>query len=408
MPRTSVEAQVKQAAQEMVMQASLNTLRGFESMREIIRRMGRLDGRKVVILLSEGYFIGFGARNGYPLTDHLQALIDTAARNNVTFYPIDARGLATTGMTAEVGGQFSRGPQAGAALSRMSGGLSESQNGLHALASGTGGLTYFNRNDLVSGFRRAVEDNTYYYVLGYTPTRPTDGKYRKISVKVVKEGATVRSREGYYALKPGQELQLANVSRVSVPEKEYKEAMKEATEAAKAMQGGQVDEAIKHFERSAQIAPVNDRVFYYLGLLHQQKGDLPKAAEAFNRSIEIAPAKPDASIALAKLHMGQNQLDQAEKTLSALVQVQPEHKEGLYLLAITDEQLGKIPEAYQSVSRAVAAKPEATEMYLAAGRLAIRAGKEDQGYTYLRRYVELHGQNAENVKKFLEQNGQKP
>lgn len=408
MPRTTVEAQVKQAAQEMVSQASLNTLRGLDSIREMIRRMGRLEGRKVVIMLSEGYFIGFGSRSTFPLEDHLRALIDVAARNDVTFYPIDARGLATSGITAEMSGSFSRqGPRMADAFARGNTGFNEAQSGLYALASGTGGLTYFNRNDLLGGFRRAVEDNTYYYVIGYAPTKLPDGKYRKISVKVNREGHVVRSRDGYFALAPGQDLALAKVSTVTVSEKEYKDAMKEATEAAKALQAGKGDEALKRFEKSIQIAPVNDRVFYYVGMIYQQKGDVPKAMEAYRRAIEIAPGKPDPSLALARVCFSQNNFDEAEKVLAGLVQALPGHAEALYLHAVAYEQQGKILEAYTSVTRAIELKPDGVEMYLVGGRLAIRVGKEDEGVAHLLKYVQLNGQHAENVRKFLEQNGQK-
>ncbi|MBI4470975.1 MAG: VWA domain-containing protein, partial [Acidobacteria bacterium] len=408
MPRTSVEMQVKQAAQEMVSEASLNTLRSLESMREIIRRMGRLDGRKVVMLLSEGYYIGFGSRTGFPISNHVQALIDLAARNNVTFYPIDARGLVSTGLTAEMSGNFARtSPRMSEALSRESTSFTESQNGLHALASGTGGLTYFNRNDLLGGFRKAVDDNTYYYIIGYAPARPPDGKYRKITVKLNRDGYTVRSRDGYFALAPGQEIQLAKVSTATVSEKDFKAAMKEATEAAKAMQAGQLDEALKRFERSIQIAPVSDRVFYYVGRIYLEKGDGPKAVEALRRSIELAPSKPDSNLALARFYLGEQKLDEAEKVLGAFVLASPLHAEAQYIRGIALEQLGRVSEAYASIQQALAAKPDGVEMYMSAGRLAMRVGKEDEGVAHLRKYVEMKGQNAENVKKYLEQNGVK-
>jgi VWFA-related protein len=72
------------------------------------------------------------------------------------------------------------------------------------MAEDTGGFAILNHNDYQDGFKRIVEENSTYYVLGYQSTakkRP-NWDYREISVKVTRAGlggARVQARKGYVA-----------------------------------------------------------------------------------------------------------------------------------------------------------------------------------------------------------------
>jgi len=59
-----------------------------------------------------------------------------------------------------------------------------SQLTMSQLASETGGLAFYNRNDISQAVSRAIEDGSRYYTLGYSPHDPkTDATYRKIDVQ---------------------------------------------------------------------------------------------------------------------------------------------------------------------------------------------------------------------------------
>jgi hypothetical protein len=80
----------------------------------------------------------------------------------------------------------------------------EGSEGSEALAADTGGFSVRNENDLKRGITRIARESASYYLLGYTPTnKRSDGRFRKIEVKVAREGAIVRARRGYFA--PGGE-----------------------------------------------------------------------------------------------------------------------------------------------------------------------------------------------------------
>ena len=69
-------------------------------------------------------------------------------------------------------------------------------------ASMTGGRAFINRNDLDEGFRRAASDSAQYYMLGYYLDRSKKKEgWMRLTVKVQREHATVRARNGFFLTK---------------------------------------------------------------------------------------------------------------------------------------------------------------------------------------------------------------
>jgi VWFA-related protein len=73
---------------------------------------------------------------------------------------------------------------------------------LRMLIGDSGGTIYTFQN--ADGPRRSAEalvsELRNQYTIGYTPTRPFDGKYRRVRVEVLKPGYEVRHRGGYLAV----------------------------------------------------------------------------------------------------------------------------------------------------------------------------------------------------------------
>lgn len=71
---------------------------------------------------------------------------------------------------------------------------------MEIMARRTGGRAYYDRNDLETGIRRALDDSKYAYELAYYPDHDRwNGDWRKIEVKVNRPEVTVLARAGYYA-----------------------------------------------------------------------------------------------------------------------------------------------------------------------------------------------------------------
>jgi len=127
-------------------------------------------------------------------------LLDEANRSNVSFYPIDPRGLAVFDTPFDV---VSPGPlgtpaQPSSATGDM-GRLGARLDTLRNLASATDG-TMTETNDLTGGLKKIAQDLSEYYLLGYRSTNgKLDGKFRKITVRAKRPGVVVRARRGYLA-----------------------------------------------------------------------------------------------------------------------------------------------------------------------------------------------------------------
>jgi hypothetical protein len=71
---------------------------------------------------------------------------------------------------------------------------------LTSLAADTGGRVFTDSNDFGDAFTRVQRDMSAYYLLGYSSTNATkDGRFRRIQVRVKREGLRVDARAGYYA-----------------------------------------------------------------------------------------------------------------------------------------------------------------------------------------------------------------
>jgi hypothetical protein len=78
--------------------------------------------------------------------------------------------------------------------------LASSQDTLTSLAADTGGRAFTDTNDFGDAFARVQRDMSAYYLLGYSSTNPAkDGRFRRIQVRVKRDGLRVEARAGYYA-----------------------------------------------------------------------------------------------------------------------------------------------------------------------------------------------------------------
>ncbi len=184
--------------------------------------LGSLQGRKNVLFFSEGYplapgqtlaqIIGqsAGRASGDPMSalqitqtvgsrlgsnqmgfKKLQSAMSQANRFQVSFYSVDSRGLLAPPINAEHA--FSGGYPDLAGQD-----INAPQEFLTALASGTGGLSFLNNNDLGGGLQRVYSDSRQYYLIGYTPDRKKKArKTHRIKVKLNRKNVKLRYRREY-------------------------------------------------------------------------------------------------------------------------------------------------------------------------------------------------------------------
>jgi VWFA-related protein len=162
----------------------------------VLLALENVQGRKSVLLLSPGFYQDAEL-------DEFRRVERASARANAPVSFLSAAGLGISpAFSAQVGGMMSPVdmPEESAEIDRASAGA-------EAVAGATGGAIYKNRNDVTRGLRRIVEEESAYYLLGFSSTNEArDGRYRRLEVKLApgpgRGGWEVRARKGYYAPGP--------------------------------------------------------------------------------------------------------------------------------------------------------------------------------------------------------------
>jgi VWFA-related protein len=181
---------------------------------QIVRGLKDLPGRKAVLFISDGFKLIDKNSKGEVdpayterIFEAIQRVADLAGRSSVVVYTLDARGLMVPSFTAadQVSGSSIISGGA-AAMTARAGGINDTQAGLMYLAQQAGGFAIYNNNDLAQGIQRVFDDQNGYYLIGYRPDESTfdpktaRNKFHKISLKVKRNGVSVRTRTGFYGV----------------------------------------------------------------------------------------------------------------------------------------------------------------------------------------------------------------
>ena len=161
---------------------------------QIAQHLSRLPGRKNLVWVSGSFPINIDWSPGKESPSFIPQITEAAhamSDANVAIYPLDARGLVAPSM-AQPGVLFStRRPGAPRA---------STLDTMLALAKGTGGVAFYNTNDIGGAIRRAIDDSSLTYELTYSPTNEKwDSRFREIKVEVKRPGVHLRYRNGYFA-----------------------------------------------------------------------------------------------------------------------------------------------------------------------------------------------------------------
>ncbi len=186
--------------------------RTMAGMHAIAERLAKVPGRKNLIWLSTGFPYKSDIHPGNITDISMDQSAKTLGNSDLPLYAVDGHGLeAPWGGGGPVPGGGSRGPTAGGGGptpasgsyggGSMWGGPPGRFNEIRNLSEATGGRAFYDTNDLAGAIRRAIDDSSSTYLLGYYPDHNKwNGEFREIKVKVNRPGMEVRARKGYYAV----------------------------------------------------------------------------------------------------------------------------------------------------------------------------------------------------------------
>src|ERR1017187_8404264 len=173
------------------------TDRQLGALQTAVKMLGQLNEKKVLVYFASGLQL-----NGIDNQAQFQATTNAAIRANVSFYPVDARGLVAQSPMGDAtrGSPGGMGMYSGMSAMSNTNNFQKSQDTLYALAADTGGKALLDNNDLSQGVVQAQKAISSYYIIGYySANTAMDGRFRRIKIAMADASLKLDYRQGYYA-----------------------------------------------------------------------------------------------------------------------------------------------------------------------------------------------------------------
>jgi VWFA-related protein len=186
---------VRSAARRALMVGNQNTLATLAAIKEFVRRMAKLPGQRLLILVSPGFLTVSPEASGEE-----SAVIDLAAQAGITVSALNARGLYSSAVSAS---DDTRARGVGEIGELRQGSASHDEVVMSSLADGTGGSFFHNSNDLGAGLKglTAIPECVYILELPLDGVK-ADGTYHHLKVNVDRADVEIQARAGYFLAKP--------------------------------------------------------------------------------------------------------------------------------------------------------------------------------------------------------------
>jgi VWFA-related protein len=214
--------QTEHSAQETDLRVRLT----LDAMQQLVKYLSAVPGRKNVLWLSGSFPVSLDpdtSNNPFlgqrTYSEELHQISNEMAAARMAVYPIDVRGVLpqaifsasnagsnyASGMRARTGRRTGGGGPAAFTrdLAQISSDIAAEHASMQQIATDTGGYAFYSGNDLKHAIAAALQDGANYYTLSYVPpNKKTDGKFRRISVKIPTDNYQLAYRHGYFATAP--------------------------------------------------------------------------------------------------------------------------------------------------------------------------------------------------------------
>lgn len=188
---SNARLEVQAKARRLVAERRQTSRESLTAWRALARGLRAAPGSKAIVVFTGG----FGAQDELGA---MRAIVEDAARSDVTFYFVDALGTGRNARSADVREQLAQMP---GELPLSGAGVGTAEDVMSAIASETGGFVVRGVNDVAAALDRVARDRAAYYVLAFTPPETPDDRWRRLRVTVRRSGLSVRARRGYWALR---------------------------------------------------------------------------------------------------------------------------------------------------------------------------------------------------------------
>ncbi|MDR3735000.1 MAG: VWA domain-containing protein [Acidobacteriaceae bacterium] len=189
----------------------------ISALEQIAQSTARIPGRKNLVWVGQGFPsldpAGISPADSRKITEVLQHVTDTLLDTRVTLYAVDPTSNATGDTEITDPDQLMFARMTGDSTGRLMDPFNQ-QLDFDRLGPVTGGRVLRGTNDIDQQIAASVEMGEHFYTLGYTPTNTSeaDSAFRKITVKCLKPGVSIMTRDGYYAGASARQKSADNVA----------------------------------------------------------------------------------------------------------------------------------------------------------------------------------------------------
>lgn len=122
---------------------------------------------------------------------------------------------------------------------------------------------------------------------------------------------------------------------------------------------GEIDQALRHLGRAAQLDPADPAIRFALGVCNEQRGDAAAARDAYNRAVELCPGLQNAHERLAALAVHSGRWSSAADHYRRLIEIAPEELDMRLTAAALELHAGDTEDAIDDFQKAMLVEPEA-------------------------------------------------
>ena len=156
------------------------------AIRSVANNLALVPGRKSLILLSSGFPMSSREQSD------LLAATNACNKANVAIYTVAQRNPELASGPGLPSRHDTNGP---GQISSF--GFSSSHQVLESLSASTGGLVIEASGDLLAKMEKIAQEQSHYYVVGFTPPASPDGTCHNLKFRVQRSNAVVRARSSY-------------------------------------------------------------------------------------------------------------------------------------------------------------------------------------------------------------------
>jgi predicted O-linked N-acetylglucosamine transferase (SPINDLY family) len=152
---------------------------------------------------------------------------------------------------------------------------------------------------------------------------------------------------------------------------------------------GQLDAAVKSFEKALALKPDYTEVNYNLGLTFQELGQLDAAVKCYEKAIAVNPDHAEAHNNLGVTLKELGQLDAAVKNYEKAIAIKPDYTEAHSNLGNALKELGQLDAAVKCYEKALAINPDYVEAHNNLGVTLKDLGQLDEAINCFEKVLEV-------------------